>query len=295
MFTPWAVVKAEFRSSPLENVRFITFDVSEVVAYPNPCDMVVAQIIMDIVMCAARKRHAVRWIAAGWAAWVAPACAEMRIEAAKITGGDLWIIGYADDPDVEITLDGRFPQRTDSNGYFEFRVVYHPATCIATLQTPKQSRSVVVGGCGQQGPQAPGLVGPPGPQGLRGETGPRGEIGPAGERGAPGPSGPAGVAGVQGVPGEPGPRGPAGEAGTAGETGPAGPVGPPGPRGAQASAGAPGPAGPAARAALPGAAQKAAPATRRPPIKPHPDREPPPPDSAPEVEPGGGVTSEDRY
>ena len=82
----------------------------------------------------------------------------MRIEAAKITGGDLWIIGYADDPNTEITLDGQFPQRTDSRGYFEFRVVYHPATCIATLRTPKQSRGVVIAACGQVGPQAPGLV-----------------------------------------------------------------------------------------------------------------------------------------
>ncbi|WP_331302027.1 collagen-like protein [Methylobacterium oryzae] len=111
---------------------------------------------------------------------------DMRIEAAKITGGDLWIIGYADDPGVEITLDGQFPHRTDSRGYFEFRVVYHPATCIATLRTPKQSRSIVVGECGQQGPQAPGLAGPAGP---RGATGPRGEAGPPGERGAMGPHG----------------------------------------------------------------------------------------------------------
>ena len=122
--------------------------------------------IMDLAMRAARRRNVVFGMVAVWTAWAAPAWAEMRIEAAKITGGDLWIIGYADDPDTEITLDGQFPQRTDSNGYFEFRVVYHPATCIATLKTPKQSRSVVVGGCGQQGPQAPGLVGPPGPQSM---------------------------------------------------------------------------------------------------------------------------------
>ncbi|MEE7502486.1 collagen-like protein [Methylobacterium mesophilicum] len=124
------------------------------------------------------------------AACAVPAHAgDMRIEAAKITGGDLWIIGYADDPGVEITLDGQFPHRTDSRGYFEFRVVYHPATCIATLRTPKQTRSIVVGECGQQGPQAPGLAGPAGP---RGETGPRGEAGPMGPAGPAGPPGPAG-------------------------------------------------------------------------------------------------------
>lgn len=123
-----------------------------------------------------RERWALCSMLALSAACALPArAAEMRIEAAKITGGDLWIIGYADDPGVEITLDGQFPHRTDSRGYFEFRVVYHPATCIATLRTPKQSRSIVVGECGQQGPQgpqAPGLVGP------RGEAGPR-EIGRA--------------------------------------------------------------------------------------------------------------------
>ena len=77
--------------------------------------MVSAQMIMEIGMCAARKRNALCGMAAVWAAWAVPAWAEMRIEAAKITGGDLWVIGYADDPDVEITLDGRYPQRTDSS------------------------------------------------------------------------------------------------------------------------------------------------------------------------------------
>ncbi|MEL6060675.1 MULTISPECIES: collagen-like protein [unclassified Methylobacterium] len=243
-------------------------------------------------MRAARKRNAAYGVAALSIAWAAPAQAEMRIEAAKITGGDLWIIGYADDPDTEITLDGQFPHRTDSNGYFEFRVVYHPATCIATLQTPKQSRSVVIAGCGQQGPQAPGLVGPQGP---RGEAGPRGETGPAGQPGAmgmPGPAGPPGLRGAAGAPGEPGRPGPAGEAGSMGETGPMGPMGPMGPRGAQ---GPPGPAGPPGKAAPPVAVQRVAPVPRRAPIKPRPNREAPLPDASPEVEPGGGVTSDDRY
>ena len=260
--------------------------------------MVSVQMIMEIGMCAARKRNALCGMAAVWAAWAAPARAEMRIEAAKITGGDLWVIGYADDPDVEITLDGRYPQRTDSNGYFEFRVVYHPETCIATLRTPKQSRGVVVSGCGQQGPQAPGIVGPPGPQGLRGEPGPRGETGRTGEAGAtgmPGPVGPAGIAGVQGEPGRPGP---VGETGPAGETGPSGvmgPMGPAGPRGAQGPVGPPGPAGPPGKAAAPSTAQKVAPPPRRAASRPRPDREEPSPNASPDVEPGGGVTSEDRY
>ena len=233
-------------------------------------------------MYPARRRNVVFGIAAVWIAWALPAWAEMRIEAAKITGGDLWIIGYADDPNTEITLDGWFPQRTDGNGYFEFRVVYHPVTCIATLRTPKQSRSVVVAGCGQQGPQ-----------GLRGEAGPVGPAGEPGVMGAQGPvgsPGPAGAEGAQGPKGEPGRPGAAGEVGAAGEMGPMGPVGP---RGAQ------GPAGPPGKIAAPSAAQgptpRPAPVPRRAAARPRPDPEAPRPDASTEVEPGGGVTSEDRY
>ena len=251
---------------------------------------------MIIAMRPARQRLALCWMIAVASAWAAPVRAEMRIEAAKITGGDLWIIGYADDPDTEITLDGKFPQRTDGNGYFEFRVVYHPATCIATIRTPKQSRDVVVGGCGQQGPQAPGLVGPPGPQGGRGETGPRGEIGLAGAPGAmgpPGPPGPTGVAGPPGAQGEPGPRGPVGEAGRAGDTGPSGPIGPAGPAGPR---GTPGPPGSAGKAAVTNAPAKVAPTPpKRTVTRPRPERDAPASEPTPEVEPGGGVTSEDRY
>jgi len=216
--------------------------------------------------------------------------ADMRIEAAKITGGDLWIIGYADDPGVEITLDGQFPHRTDSRGYFEFRVVYHPATCIATLRTPKQTRSIVVGECGQQ---APGLAGP------RGETGPRGEAGPPGERGAmgppgpPGPQGPAGAEGVAGPPGPPGERGPIGMAGAPGLMGAMGPPGPPGPPGGTRGQ----PASPSAApkpnpsAALAGPAPKPRPPARA--------RRAPEPESAPEgpldLEPDAGGGGMDRY
>ncbi|MBE7204588.1 MAG: collagen-like protein, partial [Parafilimonas terrae] len=164
-------------------------------------------------MRALRTRRALYSLMIASAACPVPAQAEMRIEAAKITGGDLWIIGYADDPDTEITVDDGFPQRTDSRGYFEFRIVYHPATCIATLRTPRQSRGVVVAGCGQMGPQAAGLVGPAGPRGERGEAGPRGE---------PGAMGPPGPPGADGARGDPGPAGPAGGIGPVGPAGPAG-------------------------------------------------------------------------
>ena len=231
----------------------------------------------------------------------APVVAEIRVEAAKITGGELWVLGSADEADAEITLDGRFPTRTDKRGYFEFRVVYHPATCIATLRTPQQARAIVVGECGQQGPQgdrgaqAPGLVGPaglPGPRGeagLKGDVGPRGDIGPRGEAGPPGPPGPAGP---EGKPGERGPPGPAGPAGVAGTVGPAGPTGLTGPQGL------PGPAG---RMGPPGAPSKAKPAPAQTssvdkPRRTRPQREPEAaPDEPADPNPGTGVSTEDRY
>ena len=95
-------------------------------------------------MRALRTRRALYSLMIASATCPVPAQAEMRIEAAKITGGDLWIIGYADDPDTEITLDDGFPQRTDSRGYFEFRIVYHPATCIATPRDCRGVRSVAM-------------------------------------------------------------------------------------------------------------------------------------------------------
>jgi hypothetical protein len=54
--------------------------------------------------------------------------------------------------------------RTERNGRFTFRVVYHPATCIATLAAGKDSTRAVVKGCGQAGPRGP--AGPPGERGA---------------------------------------------------------------------------------------------------------------------------------
>ncbi|MCJ2059076.1 collagen-like protein [Methylobacterium sp. J-048] len=211
---------------------------------------------------------------------ISPAKADMRIEAAKITAGDLWVLGNAGEPDADITLDGRFSQRTDSRGYFEFHVVYHPATCIATLRTPKQARSVVVGECGQQ---APGLPGPPGP---RGEAGARGQPGPQGDMGPPGPPGADGPIGAQGERGPPGIEGPAGSAGQAGPPGPRGPQGVPGPIGKTASP-------PAAFKAKPSPILTGSVANRRPARAP---REPEQgADDATLPAPGAGMAAEDRY
>ncbi len=226
--------------------------------------------------------QSVRCFSAGLiAACVTPAYADLRVEDAKITGGYLWVLGYADEPDSEITLDGKFTQRTDTRGYFEFRVVYHPATCIATLRTPKQSHDVVVSGCGQQGPQAPGLVGPAGPPGPRGEAGLRGESGPKGEVGAMGPPGSEGMVGPPGPKGDPGP---------AGSDGPTGPVGPPGPRGPQGVPGPVGKMGPPGTQPTARTQSTTGPAMKRGAARPQPE-----PEAPNGSEPGSGAAVDDRY
>jgi hypothetical protein len=237
--------------------------------------------------------------------WTPSAHADIKVEGAKITGGDLWIVGSVDEPDTEISLDGRFQRRTDIRGFFEFRVVYHPASCIATLRTPYQAREVVVGDCGQQGPrgergpQGVGLAGPAGPAGLTGESGPKGEAGPRGEPGSPGevgavgppgPIGPVGLQGPAGPDGKQGAPGPEGPAGVAGDIGPAGPPGPPGPQGAPGPAGKAGPPGVSARL-------KAVPTQTGSVNRPRrgtPQRETSPPDeAAPDT--GAAGPADDRY
>src|SRR5215207_9234315 len=107
---------------------------------------------------------------------VAPAVdgrAEFSIHSARIAEGDLWVVGQVNEPDVAVTLDDSFTERTDSRGRFRFRIAYHPALCTVVLKTPTQSRVVVIGNCGQRGPQ-----GPQGPQGEAGPPGPPGREGP---------------------------------------------------------------------------------------------------------------------
>jgi hypothetical protein len=200
--------------------------------------------------------------------------ARMQIEGARITGGELWILGSTDEVDTEITLDGGFATKTDKRGTFEFRVVHHPATCIATLRTAKEQRGVVVGECGQRGP--PGPAGPPGP------------FGPVGERGPAGPQGMAGPPGPQGEPGAQGPEGLPGAPGQAGEAGPMGPPGRPGPEGPRGAAG-PQPA-PAVKTAAPKPSTAARPEPTRRPAQPQEID----PDEGVVGESGGGVIARDR-
>ena len=106
------------------------------------------------------------------------ALAEIRVSGARITEGQLWVLGQADEPNASITLDDAFEQTTDNRGRFEFRIVYHPATCIVTIKMASQMRQAVVAGCGQAGP--------------KGDPGPEGRPGPPGPPGPPSSSDPAG-------------------------------------------------------------------------------------------------------
>jgi hypothetical protein len=106
------------------------------------------------------------------AAVATPASAEIAIVDAHIGQGDLWVTGQADEPETEIVLDDSFTSRTDASGKFQFRIAYHPATCMVLVKTQRQSRAVAVANCGQRGP--PGEPGPPGPG-----TGPVGAAAPA--------------------------------------------------------------------------------------------------------------------
>lgn len=207
-----------------------------------------------------------------------PALADIVIDQAMIAGGELRVMGRLTRPrQTTVTLDRVHEVRSDANGRFTFRIIYHPANCIVNLQADAEERQAVVGYCGQrvlndgrdasasiapnQQPGPPGPEGPAGPPGPEGPQGPEGRPGPAGERGPegpPGPQGPAGPAGpaggqIQGAEsqpgppgpeGPPGPPGPQGPQGVAGHQGAQGPQGVQGPRGEPGAAGPPGPPGP---------------------------------------------------
>ena len=55
-----------------------------------------------------------------------PALAEIRISGARITEGQLWVLGQADEPNVPVTLDDACEEITDSRVRFEFRIAYPP-------------------------------------------------------------------------------------------------------------------------------------------------------------------------
>lgn len=141
--------------------------------------------------------------------------AEIKLMAARIGEGDLWILGTVEEAGTAVFMDEMFETQADQRGRFEFRVPYHPPTCTVRLSTGRHARFAVIANCGQMGPPGQaGLAGSPGPSGERGPPGPPGPVGP------PGPMGPIGPQGPQGVEGRPGRLAPS----TAGQEAPGRPL-----------------------------------------------------------------------
>jgi hypothetical protein len=165
-----------------------------------------------------------------------PADAAIRVNDARITGGELVIAGRTEAGNATVTFDEQYSVTSDARGRFAFHLIYRPPSCTGTLKSGSEARRVVIANCGPMGPPGPrGERGAQGPQGVAGvvgpagPAGPRGEQGPRGERGSPGPAGPVGEHGPPGPAGPPGPRGPSGLVGSPGPAGPLGPAGPAGP------------------------------------------------------------------
>ena len=176
-----------------------------------------------------------------------PASADIQVSAARIAEGRLWVVGQVPAANAEVVLDDRFRVSADRRGWFEFRLVYHPPTCIVQIRAGEEVFDAVVANCGQVGPKGePGPPGSTGPQGTAVHGGVR-EAEPStgagvhrlGPPAPPGPLGPPGPAGPPGPPGQPGLAGPPGLVGAQGEAGPPGAIGP------QGEPGLPGPRGPA--------------------------------------------------
>ena len=81
-----------------------------------------------------------------------PAAAEITVAVARITEGALWVIGQVDQPEAEVILDDAFTEKADRRGSFQFRIIYHPSTCIVRLKSGNDTHEAVVAGCGQAGP-----------------------------------------------------------------------------------------------------------------------------------------------
>src|SRR5687768_8853985 len=112
-------------------------------------------------------------------AGTAPSLAEIDLEEAAITGGQLVIAGRTAVPNQEVRITGTlFRMRSDETGAFRFEVAYLPPDCTVDLAAgADRLNDAIIGNCGPRG--ADGAAGPAGPQG------------PAGV-GTPGPAGPAG-------------------------------------------------------------------------------------------------------
>jgi hypothetical protein len=106
-----------------------------------------------------------------------PALAEVQVIQASIAEGRLIVTGQVAG-EGEVSLDDRFTTKPDDAGKFEFRLPYHPATCMIRLKSAEDTFEAVVANCGQAGPR--GEAGAAGPQGVAGPPGEAGPVGPPG-------------------------------------------------------------------------------------------------------------------
>ena len=82
-----------------------------------------------------------------------PAFADLIVEQATIAGGQLHVIGRVSPPArVMVRLDEAYETRTERNGRFLFRLVYHPANCVVSLIAGKDLGRAVVKGCVERSP-----------------------------------------------------------------------------------------------------------------------------------------------
>jgi hypothetical protein len=77
----------------------------------------------------------------------APSFAEITLNIAEYEAGILRIEGRTSHANREISLDGRFAQKTDQFGAFQFRIEYLPNDCTISLFDGEDTRTAVVRGC----------------------------------------------------------------------------------------------------------------------------------------------------
>jgi hypothetical protein len=76
-----------------------------------------------------------------------PSFAEITLEVAEYEAGILRIEGRTSHPNGEISLDGRFAQKANQFGAFEFRIEYLPNDCTISLFDGEDTRTAAIQGC----------------------------------------------------------------------------------------------------------------------------------------------------
>src|SRR5688572_8497642 len=101
-------------------------------------------------------------------AGTAPSLADIDLDEAAITGGQLVVAGRTAVPKQEVRITGTvFRMRSDEAGAFRFEVAYLPPDCTIDLAAgADRLNDAIVGNCGPRG--ADGAAGPPGPPGPAG-------------------------------------------------------------------------------------------------------------------------------